>query len=114
MPEIAFPKIRPRVVPQSPSVPPAVGPTDYAELHCLTNYSFMQAASHPDELVQRADDLRYAALAITDRHSLAGVVRAHAAAKPLGLKLLIGTEIKPQEGSSVVLLAMNRAGYGRL
>jgi error-prone DNA polymerase len=64
--------------------------------------------------VQRAADLQLAALAVTDRHSLAGVVRAHAAAKPLGLKLLIGSEITPQDGPTVVLLAMNRAGYGRL
>lgn len=86
----------------------------YAELHCLTNYSFLQAASHPDELVTRAAELGYTALAITDRHSLAGVVRAHAAAKPLGLKLLIGAEITPRDTSTAVLLAMNRLGYGRL
>jgi error-prone DNA polymerase len=86
----------------------------YAELNCLTNYSFLQAASHPDELVNRAASLGYAALAITDRHSLAGVVRAHAAAKPLGLKLLIGAEVTPDQSSTVVLLAMNRKGYGRL
>ena len=86
----------------------------YAELHCLTNYSFLQGASHPDELVQRAFDLGYRALAITDRHSLAGVVRAHATAKPLGLKLMMGTEITPQDSSHVILLATNRQGYGRL
>ena len=86
----------------------------YAELNCLTNYSFLKAASHPDELVQRAAELRYNALAITDRNSLAGVVRAHAAAKPLGLKLLIGTELILDDASRVVLLAMNRNGYGRL
>ena len=114
MPEIAFPKIRQPVVHPSPAMPYKREATQYAELHCLTNYSFLQAASHPDELVQRAADLQYAALAITDRHSLAGVVRAHAAAKPLGLKLLIGAEVTPLDGSSVVLLAMNRHGYGRL
>lgn len=86
----------------------------YAELHCLTNYSFLRAASFPDELVQRAFELRYNALAITDRHSLAGVVRAHAAAKPLGLKLLIGAEIEPEDSSPVVLLATDRRAYGRL
>ncbi len=113
MPEIAFPKIRPRVVPDSPASRPAPNAA-YAELHCQTNYSFLRAASHPDELVQRATDLKYAALAITDRNSLAGVVRAHAAAKPLGLKLLIGAEVTLTEGPSAVLLATNRAGYGRL
>jgi len=86
----------------------------YAELNCLTNYSFLRASSHPDELVQRASDLRYNALAITDRNSLAGVVRAHSAAKPLGLKLLIGSELILEDSSRVVLLAMNRKGYGRL
>lgn len=112
MPEQPVPKIR--LVPPSIVSGETTGRAGYAELHCLTNYSFLQAASHPDELVQRAAELNHAALAITDRHSLAGVVRAHAAAKPLGLKLLIGTEIVPRESSPVILLAMNRAGYGRL
>lgn len=113
MPEIASPKIRPRVIPEAvaSSFELKVG---YAELHCQTNYSFLRAASHPDELVQRANDLQYAALAITDRHSLAGVVRAHAAAKPLGFKLLIGAEVTLTDGQRAVLLATNRAGYGRL
>ncbi len=114
MPEIAFPKIRPRVIPPARVVTHMADGGSYVELHCLTNYSFLQAASHPDELVQRAADLEYAALAITDRNSLAGVVRAHAAAKPLGLKLLIGAEITLREGSRAVLLAMNRNGYGHL
>ncbi len=67
----------------------------YAELHCKTNFSFLEGASHPDELVERAAAVSYAALAITDRNSLAGVVRAHVAAKAVGLKLLIGAEITP-------------------
>ena len=62
----------------------------YAELHCITNFSFLEGASHPDELVERAGDLGYEALAITDRNSLAGVVRADTAAKAVGLKLIIG------------------------
>ena len=53
----------------------------YAELHCKTNFSFLEGASHPDELVLRGAELGYTALAVTDRHSLAGVVRAHEAAK---------------------------------
>ena len=56
----------------------------YAELHAKTNFSFLEGASHPDELVQRAAELGYAALAVTDRNSLAGVVRAHQAAKEAG------------------------------
>ena len=72
----------------------------YAELHCKTNFSFLEGASHPDELVARAGELGYHALAITDCNSLAGVVRAHAAAKQVGLKLLIGAEIVPCDAPS--------------
>ncbi|MEN6451095.1 MAG: error-prone DNA polymerase [Thermoguttaceae bacterium] len=86
----------------------------YAELHCKTNFSFLEGASHPDELVCRAAELGYHALAITDRNSLAGVVRAHGAAKDLGLKLLIGAEITPIDAPPVVLWATDRASYGRL
>lgn len=86
----------------------------YAELHAKTNFSFLEGASHPDELVLRAAELGYAALAITDRNSLAGVVRANGAAKDVGLKLLIGAEITPQEAWPAVLLATDRAAYGRL
>ena len=64
-----------------------MNPPDYAELHALSNFSFLRGASHPQELVQRARELGYAALAITDECSVAGVVRAHVAAKELGLKL---------------------------
>jgi error-prone DNA polymerase len=86
----------------------------YAELHCLSNFTFLRGASHPEELVERAHALGYAALAITDECSLAGVVRAHVAAKALGLKLLIGAEIGLADGPQLVLLATNRAGYGNL
>ncbi|HWA98315.1 MAG TPA: error-prone DNA polymerase [Pirellulales bacterium] len=86
----------------------------YAELHCKTNYSFLLGASHPDELALRAAELGYAALAITDRHSVAGVVRAYDAARQLGLKLIIGAEILPRDAAPVVLLATDRAAYGRL
>jgi error-prone DNA polymerase len=86
----------------------------YAELHCRTNYSFLEGASHADELVARAKELGLAALAVTDRNSLAGVVRAHVAAKEARLKLIIGAEIVPVDGPALVLLAPNRAAYGRL
>ena len=86
----------------------------YAELHCRTNFSFLEGASHPDELVHRAQQLGLAARAITDRNSVAGVVRAHAAAKDVGLKLLIGAEVTPVDAPAVVLLATDRAAYGRL
>ena len=86
----------------------------YAELHCLSNFSFLRAASHPEELVARAVELGYTALAVTDRHSLAGVVEAHAAAKDTSLRLLIGAEVRPSDAPSAVLLATDRAAYGRL
>ncbi len=88
--------------------------TRYAELHCKSNFSFLEGASHPEELVERAAELSYHALAITDRHSLAGVVRAHVAARQLGLKLLVGAEVTPVDAPAVVLLATDRAAYGRL
>ncbi|MCP4784555.1 MAG: error-prone DNA polymerase [Fuerstiella sp.] len=89
-------------------------PLPYAELHCRTNFSFLEGASHADELVATARSLGYRALAVTDRNSLAGVVRAHVAARKAGLKLLIGAEIVPSDGPAVVLLATDRAAYGRL
>ncbi len=87
----------------------------YAELHCLSNFSFLRGASHPEELVARAHALDYAALALTDECSLAGVVRAHVEAKRLGLPLLIGTELRLADGGPhLVLLAQTRTGYGNL
>ena len=86
---------------------------DYAELHALSNFSFLRAASHPEELVQRAHTLGYQALALTDECSLAGSVRAHFAAKECGLHLIHGTEIIV-ESSRLVLLATERASYGSI
>ncbi len=86
----------------------------YAELHCKTNFSFLEGASHADELIQRAAELEYAALAVTDRNSLAGVVRAHTAAKQHGLQLIIGAEITPSDAPPVVLWVPDRTAYGRL
>jgi error-prone DNA polymerase len=86
----------------------------YAELHCLTNFSFLEAASHPEELVAQADELGYAALAITDVSTLAGVVRANTAAKDRAIKILVGSEIRPTDAPPVVLWATDRTGYGNL
>jgi len=86
----------------------------YAELHCLTNFSFLRGASHPEELVERAAELGYAALAITDECSLAGAVRAHVAAHEHGLPLIIGSEFRLDDRLRLVLLATNRRGYGQL
>ena len=86
----------------------------YAELHCITHFTFLRGASHPDELVERAAQLGYAALAITDECSVSGVVRAHLAAKSTALKLIIGSEFRLVDGTQLVLLACNRNGYGNL
>ena len=86
----------------------------YAELHAKTNFSFLEGASHPDELVRQAAELGYRALAVTDCNSLAGVVRAHGAAKDSGLKLIVGAEITPDDAPPIVLWAADRAAYGRL
>ena len=86
----------------------------YAELHCVTNFTFLRGASHPEELAARAAKLGYTALAITDECSLAGVVRAHVAAKEHGIKLIVGAEFRIADGPKLVLLATDREAYGNL
>ena len=105
---------------------PAMALPGYAELHCRSNFSFLTGASHPAELVQRAQQLGYAALAITDECSLAGVVRAHVAARDHKLHLIVGSEMRltlpgeknsegqPLQHARLVLLAQTRRGYGNL
>ena len=86
----------------------------YAELHCKTNYSFLSGGSHADELVEQAVELGYSALAITDENTLAGVVRAYAAARTKNLKLIIGSEIIPGDAPPLVLWATDRRSYAGL
>jgi len=86
----------------------------YAELHCLSNFTFLQAASFPEELIIQAAELGYEALAITDECSLSGVVRAHSQAKISKVKLIIGSEFRLQDGLRIVLLAVDRLSYGQL
>jgi error-prone DNA polymerase len=87
----------------------------YAELHCLSNFSFLRGASHAEELAVQAKELGYEALAITDQCSFAGVVRAHSAVKKVGgIKLLIGTELTLGCGLRLVVIVLDRGGYGRL
>ena len=108
-------------------VPPA-----FAELHCISNYSFLRGASHPEEMVQRAYELGYKAIAITDECSYSGLVKAHKTAQACGMKLIIGSEfiisadsLEEEEARSnnlsissgrdkLILLAPNRAAYGQL
>ena len=86
----------------------------YAELQVTTNFTFLTGGSHPQELVAQAKALGLSALAITDRNTLAGVVRAHAAAKQVGLKLIIGVRLDLTDAPSLVCLPTDRAAYGRL
>jgi len=86
----------------------------YAELHALSNFTFLRGASHPEELVETAAMLGYEALAITDECSMSGIVRAHVAAKALGLKLIIGSELRLRSGRKLVVLARDRKGYAAL
>jgi error-prone DNA polymerase len=98
------------MTPQPLGIPP------YAELRCLSNFSFLRGASRPEELVERARALDYAALALTDECSLAGIVRAHVAAKEQGLKLLVGSQFKVacDHPFTLVVIATNLNGYGNL
>jgi len=92
---------------RSPNVP-------YVELHCKSNFSFLEGASHADELFHRAQQLGYRALAITDRNSLAGIVRAHLASRQTQVPLIVGAEITLCDAWPVVVWAPDRAAYGRL
>lgn len=94
---------------------------DYAELHCLSNFSFLRGASHARDLIARAITLGYRALAITDECSVAGVVRAFEAMREavqenpdLDFKLIVGTEITLSDGMKLILLATDRDGYGNM
>ena len=86
----------------------------YAELHCISNFSFLRGASHPEELVTRAHQLGYSALALTDECSLAGIVRAYTTAGEIGLPLITGSKFRLDDGLQLVLLATSRKAYGNL
>lgn len=86
----------------------------YVELHCKSNFSFLEGASHADELVSRAAELGYAGLAITDRNSLAGIVRARTAARDANMPFFVGAELHPVDGPPVVVWPRDRSAYGRL
>ncbi|HCD02868.1 MAG TPA: hypothetical protein DER64_20330, partial [Planctomycetaceae bacterium] len=104
----------------SPSTPRGtnVSPSGYVELCCRTNYSFLEAASHPEELVARAARLGHASLAITDVNSLAGVVRAHAASRELrgegGWGVVCGARLRFEDSPPVVVWVPDRESYAAL
>ncbi len=86
----------------------------YIPLWCKTNYSFLEGASHPDELVSAGVELGYRCIGITDRDGVYGIVRAHVAAKTHGAGIIVGAEMSVSDGSTVVLLVKNREGYSNL
>jgi error-prone DNA polymerase len=86
----------------------------YAELLCCSNFTFQRGASHARELVQRAKELGYAAIAITDECTLAGIVRAHETAAETGIKLLIGSHFRFDEGDRIVVLTPTQDSYSQL
>jgi len=86
----------------------------YAELQVTSNFSFLRSAAHPDELVLAAAALGHEAIAITDHNSFAGIVRAHHAAKQVGIRLVVGCRIDLRDGTSLLAYPTDRAAYGRL
>ena len=86
----------------------------YAELQVASNFSFLQGASHPHELVAQAKALGLAALAVADRNTLAGVVRAHTAAKSVGVRLVVGARLDLEDAPSLLCFPRDRVAYGRL
>ena len=86
----------------------------YAELQVTTNFSFLRGASHGEELVAQAKALGLEAIAIADRNTLAGVVRAHVAAKEAGLRLVIGARLDLEDAPSLLCFPTDRKAYGRL
>ncbi|WP_193368426.1 error-prone DNA polymerase [Pelagibius marinus] len=86
----------------------------YVPLEVTSNYSFLRSGSHPEELVMGAAALGLPAVAIADRNSLAGVVRAHVAAKEVGIALLVGARLVPSDGPDILCFPKDRAAYARL
>src|SRR6478609_2173345 len=86
----------------------------YTELQATTNFSFLRGGSHPDELVEQAVALGYTEIGITDRNTLAGIVRAHGAAKESGIRIVVGSRLDLVDGVSLLAYPMNIDAYSRL
>ena len=86
----------------------------YAELQCTSHFSFLRGASSCEELFAEAATLGIEALAITDRNSLAGIVRAHEAAKTTGVRLIVGCRLDLTDGMSILVYPTDRPAYARL
>ncbi|MEM8541050.1 MAG: PHP domain-containing protein, partial [Pseudomonadota bacterium] len=108
-PPIKFKRPKRPNIPQDKIEAPA-----YAELQCTTNFTFLQGASHPGEMVIQAKALGHTAIGVADRNTMAGIVRAHAQAKSEGFKLLVGARIDLVDGLSCLCYPTDRAAYGRL
>ncbi len=89
-------------------------PCSYAPLYCKSHYSFLEGASHPEELLERATEIGIGSLCLTDRDGVYGVVRAHVKARELDLHLIIGARMTIADGSSILLLAVDGTGYAHL
>ncbi len=121
MPDTPDPKLRPHPFrlwtdAAAPGFSDAQVGAGYVELDVTSNYSFLRGGSHPEELIGQAAVLGMKAIGLADLHTLAGVVRAHVAAKQHGVQLVLGSRIEPTdgEGASLLLYPTHRAGYGRL
>src|SRR3989337_4474998 len=86
----------------------------YTELQITTNFSFLRGASHPEELVEQAVTFGYKAIAITDRNTLAGMVRAHAAAKKKGIRSIVGCRLDLLDGLSLLAYPTDQNAYSQL
>ena len=91
-----------------------MAPRLYAPLYCKSHYSFLEGASHPEELLEQAADLGIKSLGLTDRDGVYGIVRAHVKARELGLHLVVGARMSIADGSSILLLAADGTGYAHL
>src|SRR5580692_9954973 len=89
-------------------------PMTYIELQVTTNFTFLRGASHPEEMVQQSHIFGHSAIAITDRNTLAGIVRAHAAAKKLGLRILPASRLDILDGPSLLAYPTDKDAYARL
>lgn len=98
----------------SVDMPKGSGTTPFAELHSLSHYSFLRSAASPEQLVMRADELGYNAIAITDECSVAGIVKAYQESKARDIKLIVGSEFRVPEVGMLVVLAPTREAYAEL
>ena len=86
----------------------------YAELNTISNFTFLTGASHPPEIIERADELRLSAIAITDTNTFAGIVRAHAAAKEYDVPYIVGVKLVLEDSPDILAYAKTRQGYANL